>query len=302
MKFDCIVTNPPYSDASHTERKNTLWRKWFQFDTLLNSNGVFAEIIPASWMGSPPLMNEYFLDNNKQLKVDLWFINRDECKKHFPNIGSNFSYLIYSKQPYRGQTDLVVKNINGTIDTFTTNLNDCIFEVFPRDLHPLGISILNKTLTQPPLGILNTTVCHANNKHLWRTTPVDTFVYPIEKTPNSTIYYNKPHPHQDILKVVIPTTTYYRAMYVTTHGTSQSFCYYNIPTGCDSTVVVHNLKNKLFQYLNECFRYSNWNSVNLLRKLPSIPMEKELTDTDVYTLFHLTPDEIQHIEDTITWI
>ena len=67
MKFDGIVTNPPYADSSHTESKNTLWRKWFEFDELLNDDGVFAEIIPSSWMGSPPIMKKHFL-NEGELK------------------------------------------------------------------------------------------------------------------------------------------------------------------------------------------------------------------------------------------
>ena len=90
MKFDGLVTNPPYADSSHSESKNTLWRKWFEFDKLVNDGGVFSEVIPSSWMGSPPIMKKYFLDGNK-LSKNITFLNRDECKKHFKGIGSNFS-------------------------------------------------------------------------------------------------------------------------------------------------------------------------------------------------------------------
>ena len=76
MKFDGFVTNPPYADSSHTESKNTLWRKWFDFDYLVVDDGVFAEILPSSWMGSPPIIKKHFVDENG-LKVNITHLNRD---------------------------------------------------------------------------------------------------------------------------------------------------------------------------------------------------------------------------------
>ena len=301
MKFDGIVTNPPYADSSHTESKNTLWRKWFEFDELLNDDGVFAEIIPSSWMGSPPIMKKHFL-NEGELKVNLTHLNRDECEKYFKGIGSNFSYFVYLKNKYGGQTKVVAKNVNKEIEKSKLNLNDLIFNVLPRDLSTEAESILSKTLVNRELlGVLNTTVCHANNKHLWRNERGDEFKYPIEKYPNVTIYYNREHPHQGIPKVVIPTTTYYRVIYYTTNGTSQSMCYYNLKDDEDKDVVLNNINNKLFDYLNECFRYSNWNSVNLLRNLPKLPMDKKMSDKNIYDYFDLTGNDIKRIEGMITW-
>ena len=121
-----------------------------------------------------------------------------------------------------------------------------------------------------------------------------------KRMPKSIIYYNRSHPHQGELKIVIPTTTYFRSMYSTTNGTSQSFCYYNV-NGCDEDVVLNNINNKLFDYLNECFRYSNWNSVNLLRDLPKIPMDYKMSDSDIYDYFGLTNADVDRIEDLIRW-
>jgi hypothetical protein len=88
---------------------------------------------------------------------------------------------------------------------------------------------------------------------------------------------------------------------VSTNGVTQSFCYYLIGEELDSNIVANNINNKLFDYLNECFRYANWNSVNLLRKLPKIPLDVMLTDTDIYALFNLTEDEINHVNKIILW-
>ena len=66
MKFDCLLTNPPYQDSSHSEKKNTLWRKWIKFnDQLVKDNGVFSLVIPSSWMGSSPVLKENFLLKTK---------------------------------------------------------------------------------------------------------------------------------------------------------------------------------------------------------------------------------------------
>lgn len=302
IEFDGLITNPPYADSSHTEQKNTLWRKWFIFDKLIVKGGIVAEIIPSSWMGSPPLVRDNFLNENSKVTKNITHINLDECGKYFKGVGQKFSYFVYTKTPYTGNTNLVVQNIDKSINTFDANLNDVIFDVFPRDLSPIAISILNKTIVNTtPLGILNTTVCHGNNKHLWRESKSGEFKYPIEKTPNKTIFYKKEHPHQKIPKIIIPTTTYYRAMYYTTNGTSQSFCYYNLKDSENKDVVLNNINNKLFDYINECFRYSNWNSVNLLKKLPEIPMHKKMNDLEIYKYCNLTDKEINHINKIIEW-
>jgi hypothetical protein len=301
-QFDGLITNPPYADSSHDESKNTLWRKWFTFDKLIINGGVFAEIIPSSWMGSPPILKEHLLDNNGKINKNITHINLDECGKYFKGVGSTFSFFVYTKEEYKNKTNFVVKNIDKSITSFESDLNKVIFDVFPRDLSTKAISILNKTIKNTtPIGILNTTVCHGNNKNKWKSEKDGEFIHPIEMTPNKVIYYNKEHPHQNLPKIVIPTTTYFRSMYYTTYGTSQSFCYYNLKENESKDIVLHNINNKLFDYINECFRYANWNSVNLLKKLPKIPFDKMMTDEDIFEYFELTVDEINHINSIIKW-
>jgi hypothetical protein len=304
MKFDCLLTNPPYQDSSHTEKKNTLWRKWILFnEKIINDEGILSLVIPSSWMGSPPVLKESFLEN-KKIKYNLLYINRDECKKHFPGIGSTFSYFIMEKKKYENKTSILSKNIDGTIGVVNNlNLNDCIVDVFPRDLSDLGLSIISKTLndSMEKLGVINNTYNHSVHKTKWRLVENDEFCYPIQNTPSKLYWYNYPHPHQGINKLLIPTTTYYRNQMVTTNGITQSFCYFLIDENMDSGVISNNINNKLFDFLNECFRYANWNSVNLLRKLPKLPLDRHLTDNEIYEIFNLTIEEINHINKMISW-
>jgi hypothetical protein len=305
MKFDCTLTNPPYQDSSHVEKKNTLWRKWIKMNQeLTNDDGIISLIIPSSWMGSSPILKESFLNENKKLKYNITHINRDECRKHFPSIGSTFSYFVMEKNNYQGLTSVISKNINGDIDVVNNlDLNTCIVDVFPRDLTDLGMSILNKTLSDnvDKLGIINNTYNHSVHRDKWRLEESDEFKYPIQNTPSKLYWYNYPHIHQGLLKLLIPTTTYYRNQMITTHGVTQSFCYFLIEEGVDSGIVQNNINNKLFDYLNECFRYANWNSVNLLRKLPKLPFDRMMNDNEIYEYFNIITEEINHIDKLIKW-
>lgn len=306
MKFDCVLTNPPYQDSSHTEKKNTLWRKWLGFmDIIVKDGGVFSLVIPSSWMGSAPVLKEsFFIKGSSKIRHNITHINRDECRRHFPGVGSTFSYFISEKINYEGNTTIVSKSINGNVDISNdVNLNDCIEGVFPRDLNVHGLSILRKTLNNgvQKLGVINNTYNHSVHRTKWRLTQDDEFCYPIQNTPSKLYWYNYPHPDQGKKKLLIPTTTYFRNQMISSHGVTQSFCYFIINDEMDEDVVIHNVNNKLFDYLNECFRYANWNSVNLLRKLPMIPLTKKLSDNDIYEFFNLNDEEIKHINELVTW-
>jgi hypothetical protein len=167
----------------------------------------------------------------------------------------------------------------------------------------LGNSILQKTIgpNVKKLGIKNNTYNHSVHRDKWRKEMIDEFIYPIQNTPHKLYWYNYAHPDQDKLKLLIPTTTYYRNQMLTTYGVTQSFCYFLIDENVNQNIVVNNINNKLFDYLNECFRYANWNSVNLLRNLPFLPLDVEMSDNEIYEYFNLTKDEINHINKLIKW-
>jgi hypothetical protein len=295
--FDVSLGNSPYQDSSHNEKKNSLWRKFIDKNLdLVKDGGVVSNIIPSSWMGSVPLLQKNFLPYN------LLTINKDECKRHFPAIGSHFSYFILTKEPYKNQTNLTNKEMDGTVVHDTIDLNTILYGTgFPRNLNKQSNNILSKVLdpTLQKLGIINACTHHNVHRERWRLKPTKQFCYPVQNTPSKVYYFNYPHPDQNKLKLCIPTSTQYINMIITTNGVTQGMCYFNIPEGVDPNVVLHNMKNKLFVYVNDCFRYSNWNSVQLLRLLPTIPFTSFLTNEECYKLFNLAEDEIELIERTI---
>jgi hypothetical protein len=88
----------------------------------------------------------YKTDINGKINKNITHINLDECGKYFKGVGSTFSFFVYTKEEYKNKTNFVVKNIDKSITSFESDLNDTIFDVFPRDLSTLAISILNKTI------------------------------------------------------------------------------------------------------------------------------------------------------------
>ena len=151
------------------------------------------------------------------------------------------------------------------------------------------------------MGILNNTTHHCVHKDRWRLQQEGDFQYPIHNTPSKLYWYNTPHSHQDMKKVIIPTTTYFRNCLLTTGGTTQSFCYYLIPDEVDPEIALHNINNIVFDYINECFRYANWNNVQILKRLPQIPMDKKIDNKSAYECFNITENEQRLIEKSITW-
>ena len=299
MKFDFVIGNPPYQDSSHTEKKNTLWRKFLDLsiNKLMEEGSHLAFVIPSSWMGSRKLLKKYFFPNN--LKV----INKDECKRHF-NVGSTFSYFLLEKgKKQQKDTFIINKQINKEIISGTFCLNDIITDVFPRDISPETTSILKKVFSpkRKLLGIINNTTHHSVHRDRWRLKKEQKFKYPIQNTPSKLYWFNSKHKHQGMRKILIPTTTYFRRAMISVYGVTQSFCYWLIPDGVSEDVALKNINNVVFDYVNECYRYANWNSVPILRKLPEIPMKKKMTDEEVFKFFNLNKKEIKRIKETITW-
>lgn len=298
MKFDVVIGNPPYQDSSHAEKKNTLWRKFLhQSIQIAAAGGVVSLIIPSSWCGSRPIMQQCFLPYN------LLYLNKDECKKWFPDVGSSFSYFVLTVEPYGGITEVVNKEPSGKVVISTVDIVDIVTStgtgILPRVLSPHAISIIHKTLSRPPLGIKNTCEHHNVKRDRFKKHHEGIFVYPSVNTPSATYWFDFPHPTLDIPKIVIPTSTYYKTLFHTTHGTTQGMCYLLLDPNIDPDVAAHNLNNKVFDFINECFRYANWNNVQILRRLPYISLDRSWTDAELYAHFDLTQEEIDLIESTV---
>jgi hypothetical protein len=94
-------------------------------------------------------------------------------------------------------------------------------------------------------------------------------------------------------KVFISTTDTYKVFVDTNVGMTQSIAFIR----CDSQTQAEKysiiLQHRLFIFLNNICRWGNFNNVRILQKFP-IPIQH-----DVYRSFHLSPEEIEHIENNL---
>ena len=142
MKFDVVIGNPPYQDGKKDTSYNQLWAEFFvrSFE-LLKDDGVQHMIHPATW-ATPKDETRKNITNEvvKILKDHCIFLNYLECGKHFPKVGSTFSYTVVTKKKNNGPMNVVTDDDAFTVDSPSVFIDN----VLPRDNNKVAISIVTK--------------------------------------------------------------------------------------------------------------------------------------------------------------
>jgi hypothetical protein len=142
MKFDLVVTNPPFQDTG--KRGKTPHKLWIEFTRLaferwLVDDGFLAQVSPSSFR-SP---NSEVLELMKKYKTHL--VNFDSGL-YFPGVGSSFSDYIVQKQsrPEGHQTVLRDGAVQAVLE-----LDDQLLYL-PNRLDQEAFSIHKKVIFSPP--------------------------------------------------------------------------------------------------------------------------------------------------------
>ena len=141
-KFDAVIGNPPYQERNKNGKakhgKSNLWTKFidYSFD-YLKPNGYLLFITPTSWMcGTVTCWS-------KMISNQVHYLNINECKRHFPGVGSTFSYYLIEHCDIYKDTDVVCK-YKKKLYKSTIRLSKDI-QIIPQLLTKESISIINKT-------------------------------------------------------------------------------------------------------------------------------------------------------------
>ena len=283
MKFDVVLSNPPYQDDTKGDAKR--WPLWHKFLVksfeLLKLNGYLGFVTPNSWM-SPGASYDLIASKN------VLFVSLD-VEKYF-SVGSTFSYYVI--QNFTKQKNTVIWNGQ---EEKSVDLSDQIF--LPTKVSSPSLSINQKAFgkSNPKMKFQRTTEYHTSNKALFS----DDGLVEIFHTNAQTLHSNAKHSNNEKHRVMISLSGYPIPKYVHGVGASQAVAWVETENEEQGLILEAVLKSKLYQYLIVANKWSGWNSLITLKNLPMIDFSRPWTDEELYDHFNLTQEEIDLIESTV---
>jgi hypothetical protein len=285
MKFDVVIGNPPYTQGVS---KTTLYNKFTYLGTeLLNDTGKLVFVVPMAWYFSSNSTNKKyrtFLQNN-----NLSYVK--ELPKDTFDATVATTYFVLDKE-YNNDNGILVEPLNGS--AFTISNDGVIFT------SQILASIVNKTQSK-------------ENKYKF--TSVYNKVKEVEEVTRLVKVSNNKGIEETESNLVSPNSEKYRLI----TGYMRNSYYHidsihiaepglNIKNGyvqmiCDSKEKAENIKSvlhsKLSKFLFDSTRTSRSLDSAQLNFIPYLD-DKVYTDSELYSKFNLTQEEIDLIESTLS--
>jgi hypothetical protein len=293
MKFDVILTNPPFQD---TERRNTtphkLWLDFTRavFDRFLTDGGALCQVSPASF-GSPSNKVLDLMKDHQTVHV------RFDTGDHFPTVASTFAdYLIY-KLPNNGAATTFVEDG----ESFEVLLDRELFYL-PNDLGPEALSIHRKVIFQPDEKLIverDYVTCH--NIQLRRSDTLskvrtEKHVHPVFHTNRQTWFSSVRQPWAAKQKVMWTRSGYTKPFYDPgSLGGTDMVYFVLVDSEFAGRALEHNLNSMLMRYVFRTARWSGFGNEKVFAALPSLPADRQLSDEEMFDLFRLTTREVTYV-------
>ena len=303
MKFDVVVGNPPYQDIVAPTKK--LWPTFLEkcFE-LTKANGYIAFVTPRSWLERPQSQLSGKIVNNILSKNALVYVDIT-AKDHF-DVGEKPCAYMLQKTTKHGLTKFIFGDRNENIDYCGQKIaiegNDKFkISIFNKFTAYTGDRLLkyayNDVSTQDSID----TAILKGNMSKGPKNPTDVNIF---WTASNFEYYTPVSRVKAGIKVIINRSGYYYQdknpnKYILTDTNMQ----YAIGAGafgftCANTKEAANLTSmlitKLYRWYIDNEKTSGFNTG--IAKLPWLGVHKAWTDAEVYKLFNLTQDEIDHVE------
>jgi len=302
LRFDVILTNPPFQDS--VNRNSTPHKLWIDFtkavfSRLLADGGTLCQVSPASF-GSPSnvvldLMREY------QTTV-LRFDTEGHFRQAGSAVGSTFSDYSIRKAP-TGDVITRVVTANGEFDLKL----DLSVWYLPNDLCETAMSIHRKVIfeSKDKLPVeWDYVTCHNIKRHAHRTKvvtlteePHKDFPYPAYHT-NNKVWWTSVRPDW----ATQPKVVWSRSGYMQPVADEGQYCvtdmaYYILTeTYEEAQNLAANMGVEVLQYVYATAKWSGFGNERVFAALPELPLDRILTNDEAYEMFELTDEEVKHVQ------
>lgn len=302
MKFDCIVGNPPYQDSANESSYTNLWSKIFKVGfNLLSETGFIAMVTPKTWATPKQESRESQTSEVQSLIANhAIYLNIDECKKHFPNVGSSFTYSVLTKAVVSGG-ELPIMTTSGIVKI--SNFK-AIANKLPKNISAESIDIFIKVLSMPMFKKEKGTIPSGNMIHDRDRTSGNSkkFPYRVQYSAGTVKWSDTKNKYQNNKKILFPNQTSHNFP-IYDDGESAPAnrgAVFLVNTKKEGNNFVSFTKSKLMQFIisEQRFHHGMLNT-NVVSNIPKIDLTRSWTDAEIYEHFGLTQEEIDYVEANV---
>lgn len=298
MKFDVILTNPPFQDSAR--RGKTPHKLWIDFTRVVFARfvaegGVLCQVSPSSFR-SP---NSIVLDLMKSHRTP---VVRFDTGRHFPAVGSTFA----DYQIWKEANDGTPTRIHDDDASFDLVLDDEV-AYLPNDLTAEGLSVHRKVMFHPSTKLdtrWDYVTCHnirlKDDGPTLSRTRTDTHRFPVFHTNAQTWWSSVLQDFAPRRKVMWTRSGYTKPFFDPgTLGGTDMVYYVLVDSDVEGRHLAHNLNLDLMRYIYATAKWSGFGNERVFASLPDLPRDRSLSDEQLFARFDLTPAEVARVRSTL---
>lgn len=286
MKFDVIIGNPPYQDASTDSKDKKLWTKFvFQSLDLLKPEGYLCFLTPNSLVGRtrlPAKMRALFSS-----KHALLWMNHD-ANTYFPSVGVDICSWCVKVAPYEGSTVVISGNQERVIDL--------------RTELPLRQDVVQKDSISEKIyaNVIKESTPKLNKKnHEVRLSENNQGAHKIYHSGRSKYYFSdEKMENEGKWKVVFSFSATYKQWFVTKDSVAGSNYYVEVESPEEGLEIGHTLLNPVMMFYIDNWRRTSGFTPAIANK-DTLPDIRGLSDQEIYELFELTVEDVDYITNSV---
>ncbi len=300
MKFDVVLTNPPFQNR--TSRGRTPHKLWIDFTrkaftSWLKPGGLLYQVSPASFQ-SPSNKVLKIMQENKTEKIVF------DVAEFFPEIGSTFAYYaIVNEAKNEEESEPTIIRLRG--ESFPLLLDSTI-QWLPVDFCDEAISIHRKVMFEPQEKLYvehDYVTCH--NSLLNKGTTLskewtEEYCFPVFHT-NPQVWFSSIQQDWAVEPKILWTSSGYTKPFLDRGGDEglggTDLVYRVMATDIEEGErLLHNLNSRLIRYILSTARWSGFGNNNVFNALPDLPRGRTFTDNEMYELFGLSQAEREYVD------